>query len=67
MDARRSTLYEAMLYTVVTGEQFLLGLAVSADIKALELVDTLLVRFKVGAPENIEDILRLALSGMNLV
>lgn len=66
-DMRSATRYEASLDPAITGEHFMLGLAVSADIPALELVATVPVRFKIGAPKNIDDILRLALSGVNLI
>lgn len=65
-DTRHSARYEAVLDPAITGEQFMLGLAISADIPALELVAMVPVRCKISAPENIDDIVKLALPGVKL-
>lgn len=65
-DPRRSARYEAELDPAIIGEQFMLGLAVSAAIPALELVAMVPVRFKISAPQDIDDIVKHALPGIKL-
>jgi type VI secretion system protein ImpJ len=64
-DAERTTRYDAALADV--DERTVLGLAVSADMPALELVAAVPLRFKVGSPKSIEELVRHALSGVKLI
>lgn len=66
-DAVRSARYSAVLDPELVSDQSLLGLAVSGNMAALELVAAVPIRFKLSAPSKIDDIVRLALSGVKLV
>ena len=66
-DKERSSRYDAVLDPAIVDAHTMLGLAVSADMPALELVAAVPMRFKISAPANIEDLVRHALSGVKLV
>ena len=65
-DTKRGTRFDAVLDPAIVDGQTTLGLAVSAEMEALELVAAVPVRFKISSPTNIDDIVRLALSGVKL-
>ena len=65
-DKERVTRFDAVLDPAIVDGKSTLGLAVSAEMPALELVAAVPIRFKISAPTNIDDIVRLALSGVKL-
>src|SRR5450830_1482 len=58
--------YEAALGADLVDHNSLLGIAVSAEMPALELVAAVPARFKISAPGNIDNIVQHALSGVKL-
>lgn len=66
-DAERRARYSAVLDTALVNGQSMLGLAVSGNMAALELVAAVPIRFKLCAPSKINDIVSLSLSGVKLV
>lgn len=66
-DDERETRYDAVLDPARVDGQTMLGLAVSADMPALELVAAVPIRFKISAPASIDDLVRHALPGVKLV
>ncbi len=58
--------YEAALAGGLVDNNAVLGLAVSAEMPALELVAAVPARFKISAPANIDHIVQHALSGVRL-
>lgn len=58
--------YDAELRADLVDNNALLGIAVSAEMPALELVATVPARFKISAPANIDNIVQHALSGVKL-
>jgi type VI secretion system protein ImpJ len=65
-DKESGARFAAALDPAIVDGQTMLGLAVSADMPALELVAAVPIRFKISSPTNIDDIVRLALSGVKL-
>ena len=65
-DAIRPTRHIAALSAELVDEKTMLGIAVSADIPALELVAAVPTRFKIGGPANIDNITQFALAGIKL-
>jgi type VI secretion system protein ImpJ len=65
-DAARPTRHVAALSADLVDEKTMLGIAVSADIPALELVAAVPTRFKIGGPGNIDNITQFALAGIKL-
>lgn len=66
-DAEHIARYDAVLDPALVDGQTMLGLAVSADMPALELVAAVPLRFKISSSTKIDDIVRLALSGVKLI
>jgi type VI secretion system protein ImpJ len=66
-DAARPARHVGALSADLVDEKSLLGIAVSADMPALELVGAVPARFKISAPANIENIVQHALSGVKLI
>lgn len=65
-DAAHPSRHQAVLSAELVDEKSLLGIAVSADMPALELVAAVPARFKISAPANIDNIVQHALSGVKL-
>ncbi len=65
-DAARPFRHEAVFSADLADDKSLLGIAVSAEMPALELVAAVPVRFKISAPANIDNIVQHALSGIKL-
>ncbi|WP_426112479.1 type VI secretion system baseplate subunit TssK [Massilia sp. PWRC2] len=65
-DAARSNRHVATLSAELVNQTTLLGMAVSADLPALELVAAVPVRFKISGPADIDNIVQFALSGVKL-
>lgn len=61
-----TTRYDAVLDPAIVDRQTLVGLSVSADLPALELVPAVLQRFKIGSPKHIDNLVELALAGVKL-
>lgn len=66
-DMERHTHYHARLDAAQVDKTTTLGLAVSADMPPLELVAAVPLRFKTGCPDNVEQLIRMALPGVELV
>lgn len=66
-DEQKSTHYLGLLDPARAGRQSTLCLAVSADMPALELVAAVPLRFKIGAPDDMENLIVRALPGVELV
>lgn len=66
-DEGSSTRYAAMLDPALVDEYATLGLAISADVPALEMVAAVPIRFRISSPANIDDLVRHALSGVKLI
>ncbi|MCG2583072.1 type VI secretion system baseplate subunit TssK [Massilia sp. TS11] len=66
-DAHKSTHYRAQLDAARIDERTALFIAVNADMPALELVAAVPLRFKLGAPDDVERIIVSALGGVELL
>ena len=66
-DPERHSRYSAVLETGTFNADTILGLAVSADMPALELVAALPMRIKVSSPSHIDDLIRHASSGVRVI
>jgi type VI secretion system protein ImpJ len=66
-DPARPTRHVATLSADLVDETTMLGIAVSAEMPALELVAAVPDRFKICAPANIDNIVQFALSGVKLI
>ncbi|TFW30373.1 type VI secretion system baseplate subunit TssK [Duganella callida] len=66
-DGQRSRHYRAQLDPAKVDQRTRLGVAVSANVPALELVQIVPLRFKIAAPDDIDSIVNSALRGIELV
>lgn len=66
-DPARTTRHQATLRADLVDETTMLGIAVSAEMPALELVAAVPSLFKISAPSNIDNIIQYALSGVRLI
>jgi len=67
MDPERHSRYSAVLHTDNFNADTTLGLAVSADMPALELIAALPMQIKISSPSNIDDLIRHAASGVRVM
>jgi type VI secretion system protein ImpJ len=67
LNESKPSYHMGMLDSGKIDERTALYLAVSADLPAIELVDVVPLRFKVGAPEDVEKFVLAALPGVKLV